>query len=258
MDTVAQVHGHLLAHQYEGLVKKVQAARGAGGVMRLIIPGAAGGREGTQAVRLVEKHRIPAALDRRHAARSGQGRHAGRAPGQGRDGSGATWCPTISSSASSPTASRSPMPSAASSSTVSPHGGAGRGARRHARAQGLKLDAVIEFKVDESALLSTDREAGRRNDGRRRRGPHGRQSGRVQDPARSLPQADGAACRSYYRATGDLRTVDGMKPIDEVTVGDRRNSRGGRDLNGACPRRLRQVCRGACVMTRVDGARGNL
>ena len=26
MDTVAQIHSHLLAHQYEGLIKKAQAA----------------------------------------------------------------------------------------------------------------------------------------------------------------------------------------------------------------------------------------
>ena len=97
MDTVAQIHSHLLAHQYEGLIKKAQAARD--GADEHHPAGAAGRRQGHpgQAAR-GDARPGPA---RRPATCCAPRPHPGSALGrkrQGDHGFRRSWSPTTSSS----------------------------------------------------------------------------------------------------------------------------------------------------------------
>jgi adenylate kinase len=81
---------------------------------------------------------------------------------------------------------------------------------------GLKLDAVIELKVDESILV--DRIEKRVAEMKARGEPV-----RADDNAESLKKrldayrAQTAPVSGYYASKGALKTVDGMAPIDDVT-----------------------------------------
>ncbi len=82
--------------------------------------------------------------------------------------------------------------------------------------RGLKLDAVVELKVDEGILL--DRIAKRLKDMQRRGEPV-----RADDNPESFKIRLGAYREQtaplidYYGATGNLKSVDGMAEIDAVT-----------------------------------------
>ena len=70
------------------------------------------------------------------------------------------------------------------------------------RAKNMDLDAVIELKVDEAALLAriakrAQGHAGERRNGARRRQPRG-----IQSPARRLSRADGACLRFLCEKRG--------------------------------------------------------
>lgn len=83
--------------------------------------------------------------------------------------------------------------------------------------RGLKLDAVVELKVDETALLARieKRVAEHKAKGH---------AVRADDDAAVLRQRvenyrrQTAPVSDYYRQTGALLTVDGMKPMDAVEV----------------------------------------
>ncbi len=96
VDTISQIQSHLLAHQYGDLIKKAKlkgrAALGRGqrfegaGLREHHPSRAAGCRQGHAGRPAGRASRHAPALDRRHAARCGQGADAGRARGQGDHG----------------------------------------------------------------------------------------------------------------------------------------------------------------------------
>lgn len=83
--------------------------------------------------------------------------------------------------------------------------------------RGLELDAVIELKVDENILIHR---VERRVAEMTARG----EAVRADDNAEALKKrldayrAQTAPLVAYYAAKGQLRTVDGMAPIEEVTA----------------------------------------
>ena len=82
--------------------------------------------------------------------------------------------------------------------------------------KGLKLDAVIEFKVNEAELV--ERIVKRAKDTEARGEPVRKDDN--PDVFKTRLEAyrkQTAPLSAYYEGTGMLKTADGMKPIDEVT-----------------------------------------
>jgi adenylate kinase len=83
-------------------------------------------------------------------------------------------------------------------------------------AKGLKLDAVIEFKVNETELV--DRIVRRAQETEARGEPVRKDDNpEVFKTRLDAYRNQTAPLSDYYERTGMLKTVDGMKPIDDVT-----------------------------------------
>ena len=239
MDTVAQIQSHLLAHQYEGLIKKAKL-RGTAR-MNLILLGPPGAGKGTQAKRLEETHGLVqlSTGDMLRAAvaagsalgRAGQGDHGGRPAG----------APTTSSIAHDRRADRASRTArnGLHPRRLSAHRPQAEALDEMLAEQGLKLDRVIELEVDEAALV--ERIAGPLHLRQLRRRlsrhvPAGRSATGVCDVcggtefvrrADDKPETVKARLEVYRArprrscpttgARGMLRAVDGMADIDEVT-----------------------------------------
>ncbi len=82
--------------------------------------------------------------------------------------------------------------------------------------KGLKLDAVIEFKVDENILV--ERIAKRAKEMEARGEPVRKDDNpEVFKTRLDAYRAQTAPLSAYFASRGCLKTVDGMRPIDEVT-----------------------------------------
>jgi adenylate kinase len=82
--------------------------------------------------------------------------------------------------------------------------------------KGLKLDAVIEFKVDENALVDRIVKRAKETEAR------GETVRRDDNPdvfktRLQAYKAQTAPLSAYYASKGALKTIDGMRPIDDVT-----------------------------------------
>ena len=82
--------------------------------------------------------------------------------------------------------------------------------------KGLKLDAVIEFKVNETELVDRIVKRAKETEAR------GEPVRKDDNPEVFKTRLDAyknqtAPLSAYYERTGMLKTVDGMKPIDDVT-----------------------------------------
>jgi adenylate kinase len=82
--------------------------------------------------------------------------------------------------------------------------------------KGLKLDGVIEFKVDEKALV--DRIVRRAQETEARGEPIRKDDNpEVFKTRLEAYKVQTAPLSAYYARKGALKTIDGMQPIDEVT-----------------------------------------
>ncbi|QRM31206.1 adenylate kinase [Microvirga sp. VF16] len=83
-------------------------------------------------------------------------------------------------------------------------------------AKGLRLDAVVEFKVNEAELV--DRIVKRAKESEARGEPVRKDDNpEVFKTRLDAYRKQTAPLSAYYERTGMLKTVDGMKPIDAVT-----------------------------------------
>ncbi len=81
------------------------------------------------------------------------------------------------------------------------------------RDKGLKLDAVVELKVDEGILLSRIEKRAGETPG----GPRADDNAEALKKRLAVYREQTAPLADYYQSKGLLKTVDGMQDIDEVS-----------------------------------------
>ena len=221
LDTVAQIQGHLIAHQYEGLIKKSKL-RGGRGADEVDIAWAARGGQGDASTETGRKIRHTAAFDRRHAARGGQG----RAREVGKRAKAVMDAGELVSDAivNAIVAERIDQPDCAKGFILDGYprtlAQADAVEEMLAASAGLTVSTSVDRTaiVDDKALVGADYQARRRSQG----GVGDSRCART-----TIRRCSTSGCASttrrpspligYYYAKGKLKSVDGMADIDAVT-----------------------------------------
>ena len=218
LDTVAQIQGHLIAHQYEGLIKKSKLRGGKRGQMRLILLGPPGAGKGTQAQRLVEKYGIPqlSTGDMLRAAVAGEHRVGKRAKAV--MDAGELVSDEIVNAIVAERIDAAGLRQGLHPRRLSAHAGAGRCASSKMLAgNGHRARCGDRTRRSTTTALVRPHRASARQETKAAGEPvrNGRQSAKCSETRLHEYYKKTAPLIGYYYAKGMLKTVDGMADIDD-------------------------------------------